>query len=179
MQDQDVQFVNEYFMLDLRMTNPQSQTPNRKIWVDADACPKVIKEILYRIAERIPVMVILVANQPLQVPRSPYIHTVRVSSGYDVADHYIVGKSNPGDLVITADIPLADELIGQGCMALTPRGEISDKENIRQRLNIRDFFDSLRSSGIHTAGPSSISQSDRTAFANQLDRLLSRLIHNK
>ena len=163
----------------LRMITPQSQTPECKIWVDADACPKVIKEILYRVADRVPVMVILVANQPLQVPRSPYIHTVQVPSGYDVADHHIVEKSTPGDLVITADIPLAAEVIGQGCMALNPRGELYDKENIRQRLNMRDFFDSLRSSGIHTGGPSSISQSDRTAFANQLDRLLSRLIHNK
>ena len=161
------------------MITPQSQTPNRKIWVDADACPKVIKEILYRVADRVPVMVILVANQPLQVPRSPYIHTVRVSSGYDVADHYIVRKSNPGDLVVTADIPLAAELVGQGCMALNPRGELYDKENIRQRLNIRDFFDSLRSSGIHTGGPSSLSQSDRAAFANQLDRLLSQSTHKE
>ena len=115
------------------MITPQSQTPECKIWVDADACPKVIKEILYRVADRVPVMVILVANQPLEVPRSPYIHTVQVPSGYDVADHHIVEKSTPGDLVVTADIPLAAELIGQGCMALNPRGELYDKENIRQR----------------------------------------------
>ena len=98
----------------------------------------------------------------------------------DVADHHhIVEKSNPGDLVVTADIPLAAELIGQGCIALNPRGELYNKENIRQRLNMRDFFDSLRSSGIHTGGPSSISQSDRTAFANQLDRLLRRSNRNR
>jgi uncharacterized protein YaiI (UPF0178 family) len=120
-----------------------------------------------------------VANQALQVPRSPYIHTVQVPSGYDVTDHHIVEKSNPGDLVVTADIPLAAELIGQGCIALNPRGELYNKENIRQRLNMRDFFDSLRSSGIHTGGPSSISQSDRTAFANQLDRLLRRSNRNR
>ena len=114
----------------LRMITAQSQTPECKIWVDADACPKVIKEILYRVADRVPVMVILVANQPLQVPRSPYIHSVQVPSGYDVADHHIVAKSTPGDLVVTADIPLAAELIGQGCMALNPRGELYDKENI-------------------------------------------------
>ena len=159
------------------MITPKTQTTNRKIWVDADACPKVIKEILYRVADRVPVMVILVANQPLQVPRSPYIYTVQVAPGYDVADHHIAEKSNPGDLVVTADIPMAAELIGQGCMVLNPRGELYDKENIRQRLNIRDFFDSLRSSGIHTGGPSLLSQSDRTAFANQLDRLLSQSIH--
>mgnify|MGYP000014621188 FL=1 len=163
----------------LRMITSQSQTAGCKIWVDADACPKVIKEILYRAADRVPVMVTLVANQPLQVPRSPYIHTVQVPSGYDVADHHIVEKSTPGDLVVTADIPLAAELIGQGCIALNPRGELYNKENIRQRLNMRDFFDSLRSSGIHTGGPSSISQSDRTAFANQLDRLLRRSNRNR
>ena len=177
MQDQDDRFVNEHFVFDLRMITPESQTQNRKIWVDADACPKVIKEILYRVADRVPIMVILVANQPLEVPQSPYIYTVQVPSGYDVADHYIVEKSNPGDLVVTADIPLAAELIGQGCMALNPRGELYDKEHMRHRLNIRDFFDSLRSSGIHTGGPSALSQSDRAAFANQLDRLLSQSIH--
>ena len=160
----------------LRMITPQIQTLECKIWVDADACPKVIKEILYRVADRVPVMVIFVANEPLHVPRSPYIYTVQVPSGYDIADHHIVEKSNPGDLVVTADIPLAAELIDQGCMALNPRGELYDKENIRQRLNIRDFFDSLRSSGIHTSGPSSLSQSDRAAFANQLDRLLSQSV---
>jgi len=103
------------------MITSQSQTAGCKIWVDADACPKVIKEILYRVADRVPVMVTLVANQAPQVPRSPYIHTVQVPSGYDVADHHIVEKSNPGDLVVTADIPLAAELIGQGCIALNPQ----------------------------------------------------------
>ena len=137
-----------------------------KIWVDADACPNAIKEILYRVADRIPVMVTLVANQALQIPRSSYIRTVQVPSGFDVADNHIVEKSNPGDLVITADIPLAAEL--------TPRGELYSEENIRERLNMRDFLDTLRGSGVTTGGPAPFSQADRMAFANQLDRLLAR-----
>jgi len=143
------------------------------IWVDADACPKVIKEILYRAADRVPVKVTLVANQPLQVPKSPYIHTVQVRSGFDIADNHIVGNSKPGDLVVTADIPLAAELIDKGCTALNPRGELYNEENVRQRLNMRDFLDTLRGSGVQTGGPSSFSQADRMRFANQLDRLLS------
>ncbi len=143
------------------------------IWVDADACPKVIKEILYRAADRVPVKVTLVANQPLQVPKSPYINTVQVRSGFDIADNHIVGNSKPGDLVVTADIPLAAELIDKGCTALNPRGELYNEENVRQRLNMRDFLDTLRGSGVQTGGPSSFSQADRMRFANQLDRLLS------
>ena len=145
-----------------------------KIWVDADSCPSVIKEILYRVAERMPVMVTLVANQALQVPRSLYIRTIQVPSGFDVADNHIVGKSKPGDLVITADIPLAAELIPRGCMVLNPRGELYSEENVRERLNMRDFLDTLRSSGVTTGGPAPFSQADRMAFANQLDRLLAR-----
>jgi len=143
------------------------------IWVDADACPKVIKEILYRAADRVPVKVTLVANQPLQVPKSPYINTVQVRSGFDIADNHIVGNSKPGDLVVTADIPLAAELIDKGCTALNPRGELYNEENVRQRLNMRDFLDTLRGSGVQTGGPSSFSQADRMRFANQLDKLLS------
>ena len=154
------------------MGTQQNKTPKYRIWVDADACPKVIKEILYRVADRVPVMVTLVANQSLQVPRSPYISTVHVPAGYNAADHYIVEKSNFGDLVVTGDIPLAAELIDQGCIALNPRGDLYDKENIRQRLNIRDFLDALRGSGVQTGSPSEFSQADRAAFANQLDRLL-------
>ncbi|HHJ16801.1 MAG TPA: YaiI/YqxD family protein [Gammaproteobacteria bacterium] len=144
----------------------------KKIWVDADACPKVIKDILFRAAERVGVPLVLVANQPLQVPGSRYIRAVRVAAGFDVADNYIVQQAEAGDLVITADIPLAAEAIDKGCLALNPRGELYSEENIRQRLNMRDFMDTLRSSGVNTGGPASFSKSDRQAFANQLDRLL-------
>jgi uncharacterized protein YaiI (UPF0178 family) len=146
-----------------------------QIWVDADACPKVIKEILYRATERVSVQMTLVANQAIQVPRSQYIRSVRVAPGFDVADNYIVQHAQTGDLVITADIPLASEVIDRGCLALNPRGDLYTTENIRQRLNMRDFMDTLRSSGIDTGGPATFSQADRMAFANQLDRLLSRI----
>ncbi len=143
-----------------------------RIWVDADACPKVIKEILYRAADRVGLSLILVANQPLQVPRSRHIRSIRVGAGFDVADNHIVRQAEAGDLVITADIPLAAEVIARGCLALNPRGELYTEDNIRQRLTMRDFMETLRSSGIDTGGPASFSQSDRQAFANQLDRLL-------
>ncbi|MEW8191645.1 MAG: YaiI/YqxD family protein [Candidatus Thiodiazotropha endolucinida] len=143
-----------------------------QIWVDADACPKVIKEILYRAAERVRIALILVANQPLQVPGSRYIRTVQVGAGFDIADNYIAQRALPGHLVITADIPLAAEVIPKGCLALSPRGDLYTEENIRQRLNMRDFMDTLRGSGIQTGGPAALSQADRQAFANQLDRLL-------
>ncbi|MFQ5487235.1 MAG: YaiI/YqxD family protein [Gammaproteobacteria bacterium] len=145
---------------------------SKTIWVDADACPKVIKEILYRAVERVGIALILVANQPLQTPRSHHIRTVRVAAGFDVADNHIVQQAQAGDLVVTADIPLAAEAIAKGCLALNPRGELYDEGNIRQRLNMRDFMDSLRSSGVNTGGPASFSLADRQAFANQLDRLL-------
>jgi uncharacterized protein YaiI (UPF0178 family) len=145
-----------------------------QIWVDADACPNVIKEILFRAADRVAVPVILVANQFIQVPRSPHIRTVQVTAGFDVADNYIVQQAEPGDLVITADIPLASEAIDKGCLALNPRGELYTTENIRQRLNMRDFMDTLRGSGIDTGGPPAFSQADRMAFANHLDRLLAK-----
>ena len=146
----------------------------KKIWVDADACPKVIKEILYRVADRVGMPLILVANQPLQVPGSRYIRTIQVGAGFDVADNHIVQQAEAGDLVITADIPLAAEVIAKGCLALNPRGELYTEDNIRQRLNMRDFMDTLRGSGVDTGGPASFSHSDRQAFANQLDRLLAR-----
>ena len=144
------------------------------IWVDADACPKVIKEILYRAADRVAVPLTLVANQPLQVPGSRHIRSVQVGAGFDVADNYIVKQAQVGDLVVTADIPLAAELVVKGCLALNPRGELYTEENIRQRLNMRDFLDTLRASGVDTGGPASFSQSDRQTFANQLDRLLAK-----
>lgn len=144
------------------------------IWVDADACPKVIKEILFRAAERVGVDLVLVANQPLGVPRSRHIRTIQVAAGFDVADNTIVREMQAHDLVITADIPLAAEVIGRGGLALNPRGELYTDDNIRQRLAMRDLMDTLRSSGIDTGGPAALNQSDRQAFANQLDRLLAR-----
>ena len=147
---------------------------SKQIWVDADACPRVIKEILFRAADRVGVPVILVANQALQVPRSRYIRSIQVGSGFDVADSHIVQQSEVGYLVITADIPLAAEVIAKGCLALNPRGDLYTEDNIRQRLNMRDFMDTLRSSGVDTGGPASFSHADRQAFANQLDRLLAR-----
>jgi uncharacterized protein YaiI (UPF0178 family) len=144
----------------------------KQIWVDADACPKVIKEILFRAADRVCVPVILIANQPIQIPRSRHIRSVQVAAGFDVADNHIVQQAETGDLVITADIPLAAEVIAKGCLALNPRGDLYTEDNIRQRLNMRDFMDTLRSSGIDTGGPASFNHADRQAFANQLDRLL-------
>jgi hypothetical protein len=145
-----------------------------KIWVDADACPVVIKEILFRAAERTGLQLTLVANQPLQVPRSRCIKTLQVPSGFDVADDEIVKRLSAGDLVITSDIPLAAEVIGKGGHALSPRGELYSTENIGERLNMRDFMDTMRASGIDTGGPPALSQSDRQAFANYLDQLLTK-----
>ena len=145
-----------------------------KIWVDADACPKVIKEILYRAAERVAIEVTLVANQPLSVPRSRFIRTVQVPAGFDVADNHIAQQVVADDLVVTADIPLAADVIAKGALALNPRGELYTEANIRQRLTMRDFMETLRSSGVDTGGPAAMSQADRQAFANQLDRLLAR-----
>ena len=146
----------------------------KQIWVDADACPKVIKEILYRAADRVGMPLTLVANQPLQVPGSRYIRSIQVAAGFDVADNHIVQQAEAGDLVITADIPLAAEVVAKGCLALNPRGDLYTEDNIRQRLNMRDFMDTLRSSGVDTGGPAALSQADRQAFANQLDRLLAK-----
>ncbi|MES9855710.1 MAG: YaiI/YqxD family protein [Sedimenticola sp.] len=143
-----------------------------KIWVDADACPGVIKEILYRAAERVGIPLTLVANQPLHTPPSRLIQSIQVAHGFDVADNRIVELMSAGDLVITADIPLAADVIAKGGDALNPRGERYSKENIAQRLSMRNFMDELRGSGIDTGGPASFSQADRQAFANQLDRLL-------
>lgn len=145
-----------------------------KIWVDADACPVVIKEILFRAAERARVQVTLVANQPVRVPRSRYVRMIQVRSGFDVADNEIVARLEPGDLVVTADIPLAAEAIDKGGHALNPRGEMYSADTIRSRLDIRDFMETLRASGVDTGGPAALNQRDRQAFANQLDRFLHR-----
>lgn len=145
-----------------------------KIWVDADACPAVIKDILYRAAERTGVATTLVANRPLRIPPSPHLSFLRVAAGLDVADNAIVKNLSAGDLVITADIPLAAKAIEKGAYALNPRGEFYSEENIRSRLSMRDFLDSLRSEGIETGGPPTLNQSDRQSFANKLDAFLTR-----
>ncbi len=150
-----------------------------KIWVDADACPVVIKEILFRAAERTKVALVLVANQALWTPNSSYISTLQVPRGFDVADDEIMKRLTAGDLVITSDIPLAAEVIEKGGHALSPRGEMHTSENIRARLNMRDFLDTMRASGIDTGGPAAFSQRDRQAFANSLDRLLTKHANNK
>jgi uncharacterized protein YaiI (UPF0178 family) len=143
-----------------------------QIWVDADACPNVIKEILFRAAERVQIPLILVANKILQTPPSPYISAMRVGAGFDSADNTIVREMESGDLVITADIPLAAEVIGRGGHALNPRGEFYSTENIEERLTMRNFMDRLRETGVNTGGPAAISRKDRQAFANGLDRFL-------
>lgn len=144
------------------------------IWVDGDACPQVIKEILFRAAERTRIPLTLVANQPVRVPASPVIRMLQVARGFDVADAEIVRRVAPGDLVVTADIPLAAEVIDKGGVALSPRGELFTTENIRGRLNMRDFLDTLRASGIDTGGPAALGQSERRAFAGHLDSWLAR-----
>ncbi len=144
------------------------------IWVDADACPSAIKDILFKAAQRTCVPLTLVANQPVRVPRSRLINSIQVSQGYDAADNEIVKRAVAGDLVITSDIPLAAEVIEMGCFALSPRGELYTADNVRARLNIRDFMDTLRASGVATGGPPALSQRDRQAFANHLDSLLAK-----
>jgi hypothetical protein len=143
-----------------------------KIWVDADACPVVIKDILFKAANRAQIETTLIANHYIKIPPSPFIKFVQVQSGFDIADDEIVQRVQKNDLVITSDIPLADEVITKLALALSPRGELYSKENIKSRLNIRDFMDTMRASGIHTGGPSAMSQTDRQNFANHLDRII-------
>lgn len=147
-----------------------------QIWVDADATPKPVKEILFRAAQRVEVRLTLVANQPLQTPPSARISAVRVGAGFDVADDYILSHAGAGDLVITADIPLAADLVAMGCQVLSPRGEQFTTETVRQRLNMRDFLETMRAGGLDTGGPPAYTQSDRQAFANALDRILTRRV---
>ena len=144
------------------------------IWVDADACPGVIKDILFRAARRTGMTLTLVANQPIRVPRSPNIAAIQVAAGFDVADNEIVKRVAAGDLVITADIPLAAEAVERGALALSPRGELYTHDNIKARLNMRDFMDSLRGAGVDTGGPPPLHQNDRHAFAQKLDQLLAK-----
>jgi len=147
-----------------------------KIWVDADACPVVIKEILFRAADLTGIELTLVANQPIRVPASSNITFLQVIAGFDVADNEIVRRLAPGDLVITSDIPLAAEVIDGVGMVLSPRGELFSEENIKARLNIRDFLDTMRASGINTGGPPALNQNDRKLFADQLDKILTKYL---
>lgn len=147
-----------------------------QIWIDADACPAVIKDILYRAAQRKQVTLTLVANQPLRTPASPYIRSLRVAGGFDVADNKIVELVQAGDLVITADIPLAADVIKKGGYALNPRGDLYTVDNIQERLTLRNFLGELRNTGVQTGGPPPLNHSDRQAFANQLDRFLTQYV---
>ncbi len=146
-----------------------------RIWVDADACPVAIKEVLYRAANRAKVPMVLIANQMLRVPPSPWIRALQVPAGFDVADQRIVQEACQGDLVITADIPLAAQVIAKGAHVIDPRGELLNQSNIEGRLTMRNFMEVLRNSGVDTGGPAGLSKSDVQAFANQLDRLLAKL----
>ncbi|SMF48251.1 hypothetical protein SAMN02745866_03131 [Alteromonadaceae bacterium Bs31] len=145
-----------------------------KIWVDADACPVVVKEILYRAATRTETELTLVANQFIKTPPSDYISSLQVHAGFDVADNEIVLRLTPGDLVITSDLPLADEVITKGGQALSPRGELFTKDNIKPRLGMRDFMETMRSSGIQSGGPPAFNHNDRKSFAAQLDKWLAK-----
>ena len=144
------------------------------IWVDADACPRPVKEILFKAAERTGIELTLVANHAMAVPRVPNVRLVQVQGGFDVADQEIARRVAPGDLVVTADIPLAADVIARGAQALNPRGEMYSADTIRALLTMRDFMDTMRSSGVVTGGPPALSQADRQAFAGQLDRWLAR-----
>ena len=145
-----------------------------KIWVDADACPVAVKEILYRAANRAEVPLTLVANQMLRVPPSPWITAVQVAAGFDVADQRIVDAVAAGDLVVTADVPLAALVVAKGAVVIEPRGDLLDRANIQERLSMRIFMEGLRSSGVEIGGQAAFSAADRQAFANQLDRCLAR-----
>ncbi|MGB1237417.1 MAG: YaiI/YqxD family protein [Pseudomonadales bacterium] len=144
------------------------------IWVDADACPVVVREILIRAAQRTETALCFVANQHVPVPALAYITSLRVSSGFDVADDEIVRRAQSGDLVITSDLPLANDVIAKGAQVITPRGETLGRDNIAARLNMRDFLETMRSSGIQSGGPAKMNQSDRQMFANKLDRYLAK-----
>lgn len=151
-----------------------AKTDPMQIWIDADACPNVVKDILFRAAERLRIPLTLIANKLLRTPPSRYIKAVQVPGGFDAADDEIARLVRPGDLVITADIPLAASVIEKGGHALNPRGEFYTPDNIKQHLTMRNFMDELRGSGVETGGPAALSQSDRQAFANCLDRFLAQ-----
>ena len=146
-----------------------------KIWVDADACPNVIKEIIFRAAKRTKTFVTLVANQYMATPPSKFINAIQVSQGFDMADNEIVKQLKSGDLVITADIPLASDAIDKGAKALNPRGQLYTTDNIKARLQMRNFMETLRSSGIDTGGPNALNHKDREKFANCLNQILATI----
>jgi hypothetical protein len=146
------------------------------IWVDADACPNVIKDILFRVAQKRELVLTLVANQFLQVPPSPFIRTIQVEAGFDVADNYIARHATAGDIVVTADIPLAADIVDKNAFGINPRGELYTIQNIRQKLAMRNFMEEMRSTGQASGGPPPLDQRDRQAFANTLDRLLTRAL---
>lgn len=143
------------------------------IWVDADSCPNVIKDILFRAANRTKIHMTLVANQPIRYSPSPFIKSVQVGAGFDIADNYIVREVQPEDLVITGDVPLANAVVEKGALALNPRGELYSDKNIKLRLSIRNFSENLRSTGMITRGPDRLSKKDIQNFANHLDKALS------
>lgn len=155
----------------------QQNNVNATIWVDADACPIAMKEMLVRAAKRTGIQITFVANQHIALPNIKNLTAIQVSSGFDVADNWIVQHTHSGDLVITQDIPLADEVITKGAIAIGPRGHIYTKENIKSRLNMRDFMETMRSSGIHSGGPAPLNQQDKQNFANQLDKWLAKQAH--
>ena len=150
-----------------------------KIWVDADACPRPIKEIIFKAANRLKIITIFVSNQPLKIPVSTYLHFVQVAGGFDVTDGYIVENISEGDLVITADIPLASRVIEKEGFALNPRGQLYTKENIGYFLSLRNFMDDLRSGGLNSTGPAKLNHKDREKFANQLDQFLQKYFNRK
>lgn len=156
------------------MNQKRHQGERVKIWVDADACPKAIKDILFRVAERTKISIVFVANQWMRLPDSGFISFIHVDQGPDIADDKIAEECEPGDLVITADIPLAARTVEKGVQALDPRGTLYDQENIRQKLSMRDFMDTLRSSGVETDGPKSFNPRDSSKFANALDKFIAR-----
>ncbi len=144
------------------------------IWIDADACPVAIKEILYRAAVRTQTVTTFVANQPLTLPRSPFLQSIQVSAGFDIADNLIVERAQQGDLVVTSDIPLASEVLAKGAEVFTVRGEVLTPDNIKGRLTLRDFMETMRASGIHSGGPAPMNAADKQNFANRLDAWLAR-----
>ncbi len=145
------------------------------IWIDADACPKVIRDIVCRAAERTGIQTTFIANQPLSLPPFPNLRSLQVRQGFDVADDEIARRTHAGDLIVTQDIPLANEVIEKGAVALSPRGELFTASTIKARLNMRDFMDTMRASGVQTGGPPALSHADRKLFADQLDRYLARV----
>lgn len=150
-----------------------------RIWVDADACPNMIKDVLFKAANNRKIEMIFVANQHISTPRSPFLKSLVVSAGFDEADDYIVGRVEKGDLVITADIPLADEVITKGGLVVSPRGEQLTANNIKPRLNMRDFLDNMRSSGQHTGGQKPMSATDKQAFAKVLDKVMTKALQKR